>query len=268
MNSTSQPDDTLLGCESLDVRVPGRQLVESLDFELRRGELIAILGRNGAGKTLTLTTLAGLRTPDAGVVRLLGDDIAQIKRRQVARHLALLPQVIDDIFPATVMDTALIGRHPHIEPLGWESQEDYAAARAALETTGLDGLAERDIFTLSGGERRRLAISQVLTQAPDIYLLDEPTNHLDPQHQLDTLEVFRRAADDGAGVIASVHDVNLAVRFADRCLLLFGDGRWRLGETREILDEETLGELYATQMEAVTWRSQKLFVPASGHPAA
>ncbi len=268
MNSTSRPEDSLLGCESLDVRVPGRQLVDSLNFELRRGELMAILGQNGAGKTLTLSTLAGLRPPDAGVVRLLGADITEVNRRQVARRLAVLPQVIDDIFPATVMDTALIGRHPHIDALGWESQEDYAAARAALQTTGLDRLAQRDIFTLSGGERRRLAIAQVLTQAPDIYLLDEPTNHLDPQHQLDTLEVFRRAADDGAGVIASVHDVNLAVRFADRCLLLFGDGRWQLGQTYEILDENTLGELYATQMEAVTWRSQKLFVPASGHPAA
>ncbi len=268
MTSVSDHDHELLGCESIDVEVPGRQLVESLDFELRRGELIAILGRNGAGKTLTLTTLAGLRAPDAGIVRLLGEDIARAKRQQAARHLALLPQVIDDIFPATVMDTALIGRHPHIGALSWESREDYAAARAALQTMGLDDLEQRDILTLSGGERRRLAIAQVLTQAPDAYLLDEPTNHLDPQHQLDTLEVFRRAANDGAGVIASVHDVNLAVRFADRCLLLFGDGRWRLGETREILDEDTLGELYATQMEAVTWRSKKLFVPASGYPAS
>ena len=268
MTDTGARDDTLLSCTALEVRVPDRQLVRALELELRRGELMAILGRNGAGKTLTLTTLAGLRAPDAGFVRLLGSDIAQLKRQHAARHLALLPQVIDDIFPATVMDTALIGRHPHIGALSWESQDDYAAARSALRTMGLDGLAQRDILTLSGGERRRLAIAQVLTQAPDVYLLDEPTNHLDPQHQLDTLQVFRQAANAGAGVIASVHDVNLAVRFADRCLLLFGDGRWRLGATREILDEETLGELYATRMEAVTWRSQRLFVPASDHPAA
>lgn len=261
-------DETLLSCQSLDVSVPGRRLVASLDMELHRGELVAILGRNGTGKTLTLTTLAGLRPPDAGSVRLMGSRIADLKRQHAARHIALLPQVIDDIFPATVMDTALIGRHPHIGALGWESQEDFAAARAALQTMGLDDLAERDILTLSGGERRRLAIAQVLTQAPDAFLLDEPTNHLDPQHQLDTLAVFRQAADDGGGVLASVHDVNLAVRFADRCLLLFGDGRWKLGSTGDILNEDTLGELYGTRMEAVTWRSQKLYVPASGHPAA
>ena len=159
MNDLSEPESSLLECAALNVSVPGRRLVESLDVELRRGELIAILGRNGAGKTLTLTTLAGLRVPDAGAVRLLGEDIAQVKRQQAARHLALLPQVIDDIFPATVMDTALIGRHPHIGALSWESLEDYAAARAALQTMGLDALAERDILTLSGGERRRLAIA-------------------------------------------------------------------------------------------------------------
>ncbi len=258
---------TLLACKDVAVSVPGRQLVDALSFELRRGEIIAVLGRNGAGKSLTLMTLAGLRAPARGGIRLLGNDIAMQKRRETARHLALLPQVIDDIFPATVLDTALIGRHPHIAAFSWESADDYAAAEAALATMGMDQLRQRDILTLSGGERRRLAISQVLTQSPDVYLLDEPTNHLDPQHQLDALRVFRQAADDGAGVIASLHDANLAARFADRCLLLFGDGRWQLGASGDVLNEQTLGELYATRIESVQWRSHRLFVASSGDPA-
>ncbi len=252
----------------LGVSVPGRQLVSELTFAAQGGEIIAVLGRNGSGKTLTLHTLAGLREAESGAVQLASLDLAQHDRRVAAQNLALLPQVIDDIFPATVLDTALIGRHPHIAPFSWESADDIAAARQALATMGLDDLCDRDILTLSGGERRRLAIAQVLTQAPWVYLLDEPTNHLDPQHQLETLQVFRRAADDGRLVIASLHDVNLAARFADRCLLLFGDGRWKLGDTREVLSEKSLSELYATRMEAVTWRSQTLYVPASGHPAA
>jgi iron complex transport system ATP-binding protein len=264
MSVAQQP---LLECENLSVSVPGRQLVKALDLELRRGELVAVLGQNGAGKTLALTTLAGLRAQDSGQIRLLDKDITILPRQSAARHVALLPQVIDDIFPATVMDTALIGRHPHIRPFRWESKEDYAIAAQALDTMGLQELHDRDILTLSGGERRRLAIAQVLTQAPDVYLLDEPTNHLDPQHQLDTLRVFRRAADDGAGVVASLHDVNLAVRFADRCLLLFGDGRWQLGDSEEILTESTLSELFATPMEAVPWRSHELFIASSDHPA-
>lgn len=250
----------------LDVAVPGRLLVAQLDLSLARGEILAVLGRNGTGKTLTLLTLAGLREPGAGQVRLFGDDIAALRRPDIARRLALLPQDTDDIFPATVLDTALVGRHPHIGRLRWESAADYDMATASLAAVGIDALAARDVLTLSGGERRRLAIAQVLTQAPDVFLLDEPTNHLDPQHQLDGLRVFREAADHGAAVVASLHDVNLAVRFADRCLLLFGDGRWRLGPTCEVLTEACLEELYGTPMEALQWRDRRLFV-ATGDTA-
>ncbi len=257
----------LLSCDALDVSVPGRQLVGKLRLTLTRGEIVAVLGQNGAGKTLTLLTLAGLRAPDGGGVFLNGANIATAQRLLVARQLALLPQITEDIFPATVLDTALIGRHPHIGRLQLESPRDYEIVKTALRVMGIDDLASRDVLTLSGGERRRLAIAQILTQAPDVYLLDEPTNHLDPQHQLDALRVFRQAANDGATILASLHDVNLAARFADRCLLLYGDGRWELGATGEILSESRLSELYSTRMEAVSWRSRQLFV-ATGEDAA
>jgi iron complex transport system ATP-binding protein len=256
----------IFSCIDLTVEVAGRTLVTALNMEIARGELIAVLGQNGSGKSLTMHTLAGLRPAHSGSVSLLHKDVANSKRRELAKHLALLPQHVDDIFPATVIDTALIGRHPHIGRMSWESPADIAVAREALASVDLDDLAARDVLTLSGGERRRLAIAEVLTQAPDLYLLDEPTNHLDPQHQLDALRLFRERADSGAAVIASLHDVNLAVRFADRCLLLFGDGRWDLGTTAEILDSERLSELYSTSMEAVAWRNRELFV-ASGDEA-
>jgi len=256
----STDDSTLLSCDGLRVSVPGRILVDELELTLNRGEFVAVLGRNGTGKTLSLLTLSGLRRPDAGDVLLAGQSIATLRRQRVARQLALLPQDTEDIFPATVLDTALVGRHPHIARFRWESSVDHDIAHASLAALGIDDLAKRDVLSLSGGERRRLAIAQILTQAPHTYLLDEPTNHLDPQHQLDTLRVFRRAADDGAGVIASLHDVNLAARFADRCLLLYGDGRWELGVVDDILNETRLEELYATPMEAVEWRGGRLFI--------
>jgi len=256
----------IFSCNDLTVEVAGRTLVTGLNMRVARGELIAVLGQNGSGKSLTLHTLAGLRPAHSGSISLLDNDVANSKRQELAKHLALLPQHVDDIFPATVIDTALIGRHPHIGRMSWESSEDIDVARAALASVDLDDLAARDVLTLSGGERRRLAIAQVLTQAPDLYLLDEPTNHLDPQHQLDALRLFRERADNGAAVIASLHDVNLAVRFADRCLLLYGDGRWDLGTTAEILGSDRLSELYSTPMEAVAWRNRELFV-ASGDEA-
>ena len=259
-------DDRLLEISGLRISVPGRILVDALDMTLGRGEFVAVLGRNGTGKTLSLLTLAGLREADRGAVRLCGEVMGSLRRRQVARRLALLPQDTEDIFPATVLDTALVGRHPHIGRFRWESPEDYDHAHASLATVGLADLAERDVLSLSGGERRRLAIAQILTQSPDIYLLDEPTNHLDPQHQVDTLRIFRRAADSGAGVIASLHDVNLAARVADRCLLLFGDGRWELGATHEVLDETRLEALFETPMEAISWRDRRLFIASGGRP--
>ena len=265
MPANGQP---LLSCRNIRVSVPGRLLVDGLNLDLDRGEIVAVLGPNGTGKSLTLATLAGLRRPDVGEVFLKAQDIFENPRQQTAQQLALLPQVVDDIFPATVLDTALVGRHPHIGRFRWESEDDYKITRDALQAMGIEDLSSRDVLTLSGGERRRLAIAQILAQTPEVYLLDEPTNHLDPQHQLDTLETFRQAADQGAGVIASLHDVNIAARFADRCLLLFGDGRWNLGQTRDILNESNLSELFATPMEAVDWRSHKLFVATSGHVAS
>ena len=249
-----------LSAESLTVTVPGRTLVEALDLVLHPGEFVAVLGQNGSGKSLCLMTLCGLRPAASGRVLLGGQPIDSVNRAAIATQLSLLPQVSEDIFPSTVLDTALIGRYPHIGRYSWESPEDRSIALESLQTMDLDGLADRDVLTLSGGERQRLAVAQILTQQPDVFLLDEPTNHLDPQHQIDVMRVFRQRADDGACIAAALHDVNLASRFADRCLLLFGDGRWQLGHCDDVLEESTLTELYGTPIERVQWRESSLFI--------
>jgi iron complex transport system ATP-binding protein len=253
---------TNLSCHQLSVTVPGRTLISDLTVEIRPGEFLAVLGPNGVGKSLTLHTLAGIRPTQAGTVKLDGQAIGDVDRRQIATRMALLPQYTEDIFPATVFDTAMIGRHPHIARFRWETISDRAIALDALRQVDLEELAERDVNTLSGGERRRLAVAQVLTQAPGIYLLDEPTNHLDPQHQLDVLQIFSQKTQQQDSVVASLHDVNLAARYADRCLLLYGDGRWEIGNTQEVLTGERLTELYATAMDTIPWRDTRLFIAA------
>jgi iron complex transport system ATP-binding protein len=253
---------TVFSCERLDVRVPGRLLVKCLELHLEGGQILAVLGQNGAGKSLTLHTLAGLRAPAAGSIALNGVALDRLRRRHVAQHLALLPQYTEDVFPATVLDTVLIGRHPHIGRFQWESSRDKRIALNALAQMDIGGMSARDVTTLSGGERRRAAIAQVLTQAPDVYILDEPINHLDPQHQLDVLRLFADKADSGAVVIVSLHDVNLASRFAHQCLLLFGDGRSILGDTDSVLNEEQLTSLYQTRFERARWRDSEIFIAA------
>jgi iron complex transport system ATP-binding protein len=255
-----------LRCIDLTVTVPGRTLISNLRLDIRSGELLAILGPNGVGKSLALHTLSGIRTAQSGTVSLDGNNIHEIERQKIATRLALLPQYTEDIFPATVFDTVMIGRHPHVGRFRWESDTDREIAIDALRQVDLEKLVTRDVNTLSGGERRRLAVAQVLTQAPQIYLLDEPTNHLDPQHQLDVLHIFSEKARLGNAVVASLHDVNLAARFAHRSLLLYGDGRWEIGNTPDVLTGERLTELYTTEMDTVAWRNIKLFV-AAGAPA-
>ena len=246
---------------ALDVSVPGRVLVEALDLRVAPGEFVAVLGCNGSGKTMTLETLAGLRPRQAGDIRYFGRPAAEWRRPELARRLALLPQDQEDLFPSTVLEEALIGRHPHIGRWRWESEADRQIALSELERVGLAGLAGRGTTTLSGGERRRLAIAQTLSQRPELFLLDEPTNHLDPRHQLLTLEVIRERVAAGAAAVVSLHDVNLASRYADRCLLLDGDGGWELGDTDAVLNADSLSRLYRTPMAAVDWRGGRLFVP-------
>jgi len=253
--------EAVLEASRLDIDVPGRRLVANLTLEIHPGEFVAVLGRNGTGKSLSLHTLAGLR-PATGLVRLDGEVLSDLPRRRIARRLALLPQYSEDVFPATVFDTALIGRHPHIGALRLESAADHDIAVRCLDAVDLGEMADRDVSTLSGGERRRLAIAQVLAQEPAVFLLDEPTNHLDPQHQLDVLDLFAAKAREGISIVASLHDVNLAARYASRCLLLHGDGRWELGPTGDILTAARLSELYRVGMESTDWHGRRLFVAA------
>jgi iron complex transport system ATP-binding protein len=249
----------LQGCR-LTVAVPGRTLVRDLDFELPAGRMLAVLGRNGAGKSSTLHALAGLHVPAAGHVVVQGRALPGWDRRELARSLGLLPQLVDDPFPATALEATLVGRHPHLDFWAWESPSDREIARAALAAVDLADFDERDIGTLSGGERRRLSIATILAQDPAIYLLDEPIHQLDPQHQLDILKLFRRLADQGRTVVVSLHDVGLAARFADSALLLFGDGRWQHGPSAQILNEESLGELYGVAVRELRWDGGRTFV--------
>lgn len=263
MNTTSQTPAVTglsLTVAGLCVEVAQRHLVEDLEFAAKPGQFIAMLGENGVGKTLTLHTLAGLRAPTSGAVRLGDRGLQEWPRRDLARALGLLAQSSEDPFPSTVLESALIGRHPHLDFWQWESEADVAIARAALEQVDLAAREDRAIDTLSGGERRRLAIATILTQDPGVFLLDEATNHLDPHHQLDVLALFRARADAGRVVIASLHDATLAARFADQALLLYGDGSWNFGPVAHVLDTPHLSRLYRTPVHELEFRGRRVFV--------
>lgn len=249
-----------LAARRVSVRVGTRALVNELSVEFVPGEVVAILGCNGSGKTLTLLTLAGLRSPHAGSVDLDGVPCNQLARRAVALRLGLLAQDIEDAFVTTALEEVLIGRHPHLSLWQWETKEDERIAREALAAVELSDFAERRTDTLSGGEQRRVAIAALLAQKPGIFLLDEPTNHLDPHHQLRVLGLFRDLTRSGSTVITTLHDPTLAARFADRVLLLFGDGRWSAGPVREVLTAPNLSALYKSPMIEIEKDGRRVFV--------
>ncbi len=253
---------TSLSCRGLDVVAGERMLVSKLQLELRGGQFVAVLGRNGVGKTLTLHTLAGLRAPTAGEVLLEDRALSAWPGIARARRLSLLTQTSEDPFPATVLETALIGRHPHLPFWQMEGQDDHAIAAAALEEVGLTSFATRSVDTLSGGERRRLAVATLLTQDPANCLLDEPTNHLDPQHRLEVLELFSRRVQQGGLVLASLHDPTLAARYADSVLLLHGDGRWQFGPAAATLNADNLSALYGVAIVELSAGGRRVFVAA------
>jgi len=235
----------LLQLDALTLRRGERLLCRALELTVEPGQCWGILGPNGAGKSTLLFTLGGLRPAQGGEIRFLGRPLSQWRRRALARHLGLLFQQRETALTGRVLETALSGRHPHLGTLGWVGPEDLRLAHEALETLGLAELAERDAATLSGGEQQRLELAVLLTQGPRLALLDEPTNHLDPNQAIQMLELVRRHFSNGRrSAIMVLHDVNLALRFCDRLLLMAGDGQWRAGPTAKLATEENLSWLY------------------------
>lgn len=253
----------LLSVRDLDVNIGSVRVAAGLGFDLAAGERLAILGRNGTGKTTLLSTLAGLREAEAGAVALCGEEYAALGPRRAAQLRGLLPQGHLDAFQSTVLETALIGRHPHVGRWAWEGKEDERIAREALAAVDLAGLGGREVHTLSGGERQRLAIAALLAQRPQLYLLDEPLAHLDLNHQIAVLELLsRRARGGGVGIVMVLHDINLALRHADRALLLFGEGRTLEGPVAEVLTAESLSRLYGHPLREMRDDGARYFVPA------
>jgi iron complex transport system ATP-binding protein len=251
----------LLEAVALDVEAGGRVLVAGLSLQLHAGEFLAVLGRNGTGKSLTLRTLAGLRAAN-GELRLAGTPCAALTRRAIARQLGYLAQDAEEALAPSAREAALLARHPHLEWWQREGAEDERLVMAALARFGVAGCAERPLATLSGGEQRRVALAALLAQAPRVYLLDEPSNHLDPHHQVAVLEAFRERCAAGDAVVATLHDAGLAARCADRLLLLHGDGRWQLGSASELLTPAMLAGLYGTPMLELGSGARRAFIPA------
>ena len=224
----------MLKTQQLGISAGQRSLITGLNWQVKRGEFWCVLGKNGAGKTSLLHTLAGAATPTQGSVLLSGQNIAALDTLTLSRRRGLLLQSYSDVFHESVFNVVAIARTPHRSGAQWDTAADTAAVRLALQCVNLEEKMNSDITQLSGGERQRVGLAALIVQSPDLLLLDEPTAHQDVAYQLKTMNLLRDLAQKHA-VIASCHDINQAARFATHVLLL-GDHQHWLGPVDEVLE--------------------------------
>lgn len=234
----------LVRAEGLGVDRGGKTLLDSVDVELRAGELTVVVGPNGAGKSTLLRTLSGELVPTRGRVTLAGRELAAWDAKALARRRAVVAQHVHVAFPWTVWDLVALGRLPH----DGSPAETTGIVERALDQVGLRQLAERNSHDLSGGEMQRVhlarSIAQLSGMAAAVLLLDEPTASLDPAHQHETLRLARQLARTGHAVLCILHDLALAARYADRALVLERGLCAGQGPAAEVLEPGLLARVF------------------------
>jgi len=224
---------------------PGAPVLRGVDFDLHAGEMTALVGPNGSGKSTLLKILAGLLAPDAGAVRLEGEELAGLSRREVARRVAVVPQETQISLSFTVGEMVLMGRSPYIGYLGIEADADVAASRDAMERADVWQFRDRLVWDLSGGEKQRAVIARALAQEPRVMLLDEPTTFLDLRHQVEVYAIVSGLVrGSGLAVLVVGHDINMAARHCERVVMLSGGSVRADGAPAEVLTPELIQEVF------------------------
>ncbi len=240
-----------LALEQVTVELGGRAVVDGVSLAVEPGEWVTLIGPNGAGKTTLLRAVAGL-VGHGGRITLDGQGLSQLGRREVARRVAVVPQV--PLMPTgmTVHEYVLLGRTPYVSYLGRESRRDVTAAGQALARLDLGDLAGRQLGTLSGGERQRAVLARALAQEASLLLLDEPTSALDAGRQQEALELIDALRlDAGLTVLAAMHDLTLAGQYASRLLLLSNARIVAQGAPAEVLTEPLIAEHYGARVRVL-----------------
>jgi len=236
---------TKLSASHLHVERGGRTILHDLSFEAESGALIVVIGPNGAGKSTLMSTLVGLESPTSGQVTLDGAPLHQIDSKALARRRAYLPQNPRCEWPLPVERLVALGLTPTLPPFGPLSDEMHARVQAALQAYDIVHLADQAATTLSGGELSRAMLARAVVGDPEMLIVDEPTTGLDPRHALDAMARLKNLTAQGRLVIASVHDLTLAARFADRIIAL-ADGRIVAnGPALEVLTADLLRRIFS-----------------------
>ena len=238
----------MIRLENIGFSYREHRVLREVSFSVEAGDFLGILGPNGSGKTTLIKVIDGILVPGEGTVFLRGKDIRAMKRRDIARTMAVVPQENPFVFSYTVEEIVLMGRSPHLGNLAFETDRDRDMARRALEETDTASVAGRSFNELSGGERQRVLIARALAQEPALLLLDEPTAFLDLRHQIAFMNLLAGLnREKGLTILAVTHDINLAALFCGKILLLKEGAVHSLGTPGDILTEEAVRDVYGVE---------------------
>jgi iron complex transport system ATP-binding protein len=243
-------NSSFLAVEGLSLELGGVPILKEITFSLGKGRYLGIIGPNGAGKSSLLKCLGRLYKNFSGDVSLEGSPLSSISERALARRIAWVHQTGSDSLPYTVREFALMSRYPWQKSLGGETVEDKEIIDRSLETAGVIDIADRQLNSLSGGERQKALIAAALAQSTDILFLDEPTNFLDYRHQVETLELIEKVnREQGKTILLVTHDINLALHGADEILAIKRGKKVWQGRSAQLLEKGLLSEIFDTNFE-------------------
>lgn len=243
-----------LKIQELNFRYDSRLVLKEISLEVEEGKILTLVGPNGSGKTTLLRCIMGILNLERGYILIDGKPISKIKRKELAKRIACVPQSEPTSFPTTVFDTVLMGRKPY---LNWNpSVKDFRIVSEALHLLGLKEFALRDLNELSGGEKQKVLIARAIVQEPETMLLDEPTSNLDLKHQLEILEIVKNLVKEKAiSVIMAMHDLNLASRYSDRLVMLKNGKIFGIGIPKQVITSENMKSVYG--VEAVIYNQSR-----------
>lgn len=227
----------------------GAFAIRDLSFDVKPGETFGVIGPNASGKTTLVRLLSRVLAPSSGQLRLDGADVTRLSRAAVARQVAVVPQDVPRGLPHTVEELVLMGRYARAPGRFFESPEDRAAARRAMEAVGVLPLREALLDRLSGGERQRVVLARALAQEPRLLVLDEPTAHLDLRYQAECAGLLRRLGREaGLTIVLVSHDLGFAAELCDRLLLMAAGAAVRVGSPETVIDEAVLESAYGCRV--------------------
>lgn len=237
----------MVDAHNLWFRYGDEWVLRDVSLSVEQGAFVGILGPNGSGKTTLLRVLDAALVPQKGGVMVAGRDLSGIRRRELARLIAVVPQEMPSVFPFRVGEIVLMGRAPHLRPMEFEGPRDLEKARRAMEVTEIVHLRDRFMNELSGGEKQRVLVARALAQEPEVLLLDEPTAYLDLKHQVALLQLLTELnRKERLTVIAVTHDLNLASLYCGRLVLLKEGYLYREGSPGQVVTEGTIREVFGT----------------------